>query len=788
MNRYALFLLLLLTVCLPLSAAGIVLTEKGKTQCQIVIESGERPRAVAFAGKELATWLGRVSGADIPIVKQPGKEKVKIYIGTPESSPYIANAVKAFPGDMEKLKDNDGYLIHAENDTIIITGASPKSVLNGAYTLLEQVTDIVFVRPLGAERGAGTVYGANADLKAKPGHIVDVPFLKDHRYYTCNLEPALWQTRNRNLIPVAFTRMDMKSYERYASMGVKWTCFIWLGRIIPAAKYLESHPEFFTELNGKRTAGFDYNVCFMNPDSPKYAVEEVERICKGLPKKVEVSGFSHGDHGIVCGCKLCTVPIDCGNGVIVKPEDRNFRSTQYAIFVNRIARMLAEKYPDMELQGGGYLFTNSAPGVKPEPNTAVRFCPYPSRQMKYPIYHDRNKKWRELAEGWAKAGGIPHVYEYYLCDATPRFYHPVADIMQKDLQYYRDKGIRGMYLDTTRLDSETGEAGQAHDMSAIEYYTMSRIMWNPDLNVDEIRREFCRRAYREAAEPMYAFYSLVSKCYYANTAIGGSWRDDPAATLNSHLVRSGNAEKALQHLTEAELKARHPASRELIQRIRNLYISYLPAKIVRKEDPAVIVPRIDTPPDMGRIGGLSWTGSAILPIDRFAGNRKPKNKMEETSGTSLIRLMHDGKYLYIGWRFNATGKGGLRQPRDTVPKGSTAEIYFTDDPDDRDKTICLMFDNNENQYDIKGNHETWDSIWSVKTSLRQVNIVKFWSAVIKIPLSDLDRREDGSVYAMFFDSESGRAWFGGKPGDPKTYRRLIFQDEPLLPYPKGNLK
>lgn len=560
---------------------------------------------------------------------------------------------------MRKLDGSDGFLIYQEASAIYIVGASPKGVLNGAYRFLEEVTDLIFVRPARSENGSGTVYGSRETLEYLSGkqHLrLEVPALKDHRYYSHNNHPESlrWQNRNCNLTPVTFMKAkDLKVYSECASMGVKWIFPVGLGTLIPKAKYWETHPEFFPLINGKREAGKDYNLCFMNPDLPAEAAKQIALYAEGLPAKVQISGFGHGDHGIVCRCELCSAPIQGPDGVTIPPGAPNFYSTQYAIFVNRVAKLLAETHPEITLGGGGYLFTADAPGVRPEPNTALCLCPYPDRKMKFPIYAPENAIWRDRAEAWASLNGIPHVYEFFLCSTTPQFYHPVSEIVRKDLLYYQKHGIRGFYLDTAAVDGHQSASEYAFDMSAMEYYVISRLMWDPSLSVDALRREFCRRAYREAADSMYSFYSLIQKNYYARSVPGGSWRDHPNATLDLYVIKSGSLDSALGFLDKAEEEARHPASRELITRLRNRFVDLLPDQVSKDLDTGLLVPKVETPPENPQVNGPDWTGAALIDLTRFAGNRQGRNSMGRAPENfrSEIRLMHDGKNLYIGWIF-----------------------------------------------------------------------------------------------------------------------------------------
>ena len=74
-------------VCLAgTAAADIVVVEKGRTQAEIIAPAGEKAApAEVHAGRELQHWIGRITGAYVPLLaseKEGDAElKVKLHVG-----------------------------------------------------------------------------------------------------------------------------------------------------------------------------------------------------------------------------------------------------------------------------------------------------------------------------------------------------------------------------------------------------------------------------------------------------------------------------------------------------------------------------------------------------------------------------------------------------------------------------------------------------------------------------------------------------------------------------------
>ena len=627
--------------------AGVPLVKDGLPLAQVVVESKTGSRQLAYAAQELTNWVAKLSGAALPINPTAGEYKTEIVLGTPDTSAAVKQFAARRADDFKRLADNDGFIIAEEGGwfgpkTVYLAAGRTKGVLNAVYRFLERNSDIIWVRPLHAEDGFGTIYGYHPDMVNSIDNLVEVPTFGHHRYWTYCGD---WgrgfvnrhQARNLNLCenwlgdwsadkdrPLLFDTTQLDGALSF-DMGAFTNDFI----------------EAFPLIRGKRQTGREHQVCYSHPKTLELFTRECAKKVKQNP---QVTSWFLGvaDNWSLCECDLCKKPIACPNGKVVDNDDPAFRSTQYNLFINKLQDNLKREFPDFgTIRSDAYLF-NAVPPAFPTGRPVGPYCPYVKNHKK-PIFDDAvNAHWHEIAENYRK-GGMPFcsLYEYYLCTTTPQFPHAVCEVAQQDYRYYREMGVRGVYLDVDGSD-EIGNKGHQWDASAIEFWTMARLMWNVDIDVTETRHEFCRRAYREAALVMIEYHDRIAKIYNEDST-GCFWNDDPVIATKHYIVEKGLAGWVREILARAEDAAKHPGSKALVHRHRAWMLELIdkaeksPKRIVYNVKQRKGVPDLDP-------NGAYWKDVAALgPITRISRPAPVSN--------TTIKVAHDRKNLHILFEF-----------------------------------------------------------------------------------------------------------------------------------------
>jgi len=773
---------LLLLAAPRLTAAPLQLVVQGRPNAEVVLDLKEPQRQLQYAAQELTNWLGRISGGVIPVAGAPGKGAVKIYLGTPRHSPAIAAFSKECPGDFKRLEGSDGFIIRRRDDSIYLAAVKTKGVLNSVYRFLERNTDIIFAREFEAEDGCGTIYGHHPTIVNTVEDLVDVPVFPDHRFWTGNTEGNVaWQARLLN----TFTRpldgnMSPAVYKRISTLQdvSSMSGSLGLGLIDPG-KYYGEHPDFFPLVKGQRVRYHDCQLCFMNPKMIAAFCEEAAKVVAGNPKRVASYSVGLGDNWDVCECPLCLAPITLPGGGVVRPEDRNFRSTQYTLFVNAVSDYLTSRFPHVRpLAGAAYLFTAEAPAV-PARGGGPGYCPY-IKNHKKPVFDDTiNAVWHAKAERFKQAGmPAASLYEYYLCSSTPQFYHAVCEVARQDFNYYRPH-LKGVYLDVVYGDAPEHGGDKVYDISAIEFWVMSRLMWNPDTDVREARREFCRRAYREAAEPMIAYYERLAQNYNEDPA-GCYWNDDPVSACKHYLVDKGLTGFVRETLAKAVGQAAHPGSRRLIELHQGRMLGLIGQ--AEKLPPRVTlqVPFSETPPAGDDVNAAEWAPGAL--IDGFS---KVSDAKVPSSRKSTVRFLHDKRNLYIAARFEDPGffadyQAGKFARNANQPgfgwggqDGPYVELFVDGGLRAAGSYYHLAFALNGSQYSGRGASaiESDPPQWTVSCRAQP----GYWTARVVIPLAEIgvNITQGNKLGAMIVANDG--AWNGGQWHSPTGFQTLVLE-------------
>ena len=744
---------------------AVTLVTGGQPAANIVLEPAAAKNAqLAYAAKELTNWIGKITGAKLETVEADaqGGGKAKVVLGTPETSKLIAAFAKERAADFARLKDNDGFIIAENGNAVYLAAGRTKGVLNAVYRFLERNSDIIWVRPMEAEDGFGTIYGKKTGFANVVKNLVDVPSFGHHRYWSGGRNSDPHQARLLNT-------WDKAVYGDTTLHQVLFPNTL-------LSKHLKEHPEVSALLpNGKRAGGHDFNLCYMHPKTFELFAREAEAV---VAKNPDVTEWFVGiaDSWAVCECELCKKPIALPNGKVVSHGDDNFRSTQYNLFLDRLTKHLKTKFPNFTtIRSDAYLF-NAIPPAYKTGRPVGPYCPY-VKNHKRPVFDDQvNGHWHALAEGYRKAGmPFGSLYEYYLCTTTPYFPHAVCEVAQQDFKYYLPE-MTGIYLDARGHDLAKGES--AFELSAIEFWTMSRLMWKVDIDIKETRREFCRRAYREAAPQMIAYHEKLAEIYNADST-GCFWNDDPVIACKHYIVEGGLADWVRAILAKAEAAAKHPGSKELVRRHRAKMLELIDKAEKAPKRVVHTVKQLKGVPDLDPNGGYWKDVEAIGPITKIA---KP-DSVDHTT----IKVAHDRANLFVLFEFRDAphflakwkafaDKGQVDNwPKDEPFQWDTpVEMYL--DGDLGLKGSYYMFSNmfNGHKTTCRGSSSGDPVDWKVKmeptdTGLRLLATFPFESIGVDIS-------KGNKIGAMFLGAtKPGFAWNGGQWHSPGGFQTLLLE-------------
>ena len=733
----------------------------GQPRAQVVTECATNAQ-IRYAAQELTNWVAKISGAALPVDDAAADLPTTILLGTPETSAKVAAFAAGRKDDFARIGDSDGFVISEGGgffgfggQRITIAAADPKGVLNGVYRFLERNSDIIWARPQHGDDGFGTIYGYHPDLENGIADLVDVPSFPQHRCWT---NPGAEMTRHEERL---LNRFSDGQY------------------LLPNAmldKHFAAHPEVAAlQANGKRYAPKCWGqICYMHPKTLELFTLEAEKKVAAAPKGPHEWFVGIADSWAVCECELCKKPISLPDGTVVEYTNECFRSTQYNLFLNRVAENLRKKHPDFgTIRSDAYLFLSAPPAFKTG-RPVGPYAPYVKNHKK-PVYDDDvNAVWHRRAENYRKAG-MPFVslYEYYLCHTTPQYPHAVSEVAQQDYRYYLPE-MKGIYLD---VSGDKGNGGP-FELSAIEFWTMSRVMWDVNVDVKAARREFCRRAYREAAPLMTEYHERLAADYNADPT-GCFWNDDPVIAAKHYIVEKGLAGWVRDILARAEAAAVHPGSKELIARHRARMLDLVDRAEKAPKRITYTVRQLLGAPDLDPNGTYWKDVEPVGPITKVS--------RQEPVSNVTIKVAHDRTCLHVLFEFRDqprflkkwkeyadAGKVDNFDPRERFEWDTPVEIYI--DGDLKAKGSYYMFSNmfNGHRTTCIGSADGDPVDWRVKMQPAGTGL----ALLASFPFSSvgIDISTGNKVGAMFvMASEPRSAWNGGQWHSPGGFQTLMLE-------------
>jgi hypothetical protein len=512
MKRLLILSIILLATGLP--AQSLRLVDDGEARAVIVLAA--KPSAAATMGaKILSDHLFQISGARLKTVKEDqvaAADSVLIFVGASQLSAKLgAQAGEFGPGEI---------LIKSYPNALVLLGADDplSSDANGTRyavtTFLEDRLGVRFLWP--GELGKIVPRSQTIDIE---------PI--DHRF-----SPLLRQRRIR-MAGGFGTRMakggerlavDAEDYNRFnkAAAATRSTDAGWAGwhrlggslRLMSGhsmghmwEKYGKEHPEWFAMApNGSRdqsNSPHRARLCVSNPELiAAIAQERIEQINQTKQKSVSI-GPNDGGTTTFCTCPQCEAwdapsarkikLIDFSPGANRRQFDHVPLTDRYVRFWNGIAERVVAVHPDTWLTADAYS-VYSAPPVKAKlhPNIAIRYVGV--------SYTKEEKRRQNLADWneWAKAASKIY-FRSNLLLAGRRQGTPVVYIhkLAKDFRSLAPNRMIGTDLDSCCHNWAT---------QGLNYYVMGKLLWNPNLNIDDLLADYCQTGFGAGAKPVKSYF------------------------------------------------------------------------------------------------------------------------------------------------------------------------------------------------------------------------------------------------------------------------------------------
>jgi hypothetical protein len=435
---------------------------------------------------DLAKYLHQITGEEFPVTQDDTSHSSAIMIG--EACPQSIQDAAADLGP-------DGFIIKTENDFLYICGGSIQGTLYGIYAFLEDQlgcrwwswNEEFVPRKTAIKLG-------DLDIQEKP------PFdVHDIMSLEAQTDKNNFHYKSRAKSTLKFT-------------GGNGTLFSFL------KPSFEQHFEFLP-MNEKGERKFnDLHLNYLAPAMPEVLAAAMETEIKKREGNLTdwIYALGQGDWaGGLDQSEESKKVYEDESWTDPHGRKRPGNMAPLLRLANKTSAILQRKHPGIRVGVFPYITTDSPPGkTVPGPNVDI-YLP----RLRYGITlgieeaasdlntdkesRTRSQMIKDSIEQWTKlAPGRMFIWEYGVNFGNFVRPTPVLRSMAQNIKYYHKIGVSGVMIQA----NYTGFGG---DLVVLKNWVWSKLMWNPDLDIDALIKEFCDGYYGPASADIQDYVNTL---------------------------------------------------------------------------------------------------------------------------------------------------------------------------------------------------------------------------------------------------------------------------------------
>jgi len=442
------------------SEQKIILADNESSRYNIIIPKHATPNEIK-AATVLQEYLLQISGTALPVITaDKRKTSYEIILGQNERLDELASPVNY------KFLKEDGFVIKTDSLRLIIAGGNEKGTLYGVYSFLEKY--------LGCRMYSPKVKIVPQQKQVLLGTIDDrqvpvIGFRDTHYRTTWDAEYTDWH------------KLD------HDPTGARTDWGMWVhtfNELVPPQMYYQSHPEYFAMVKGTR---LPTQLCLSNPAVLEIAVQNLRKEIAQNPA-AKYWSVSQNDNKDYCTCDRC------------KALDEREGSPSGSIinFTNQVA----DQFPDKMISTLAYEYGRHAPKtLKPRDNVNIMLCSIEAYRHK-PITDDTSSaEFVKDVEDWGKIAKDIIVWDYVI-----QFNHlvspfPNLHVLQPNIRFFAENGVNAMF--------EQGNREVGGEFAALRSYLISKLLWDPYLDIDSVMNDFLLGYYGAAGKPIREYIDMM---------------------------------------------------------------------------------------------------------------------------------------------------------------------------------------------------------------------------------------------------------------------------------------
>ena len=464
------------------------------------------------AAEELQTYLNLICQKDYPIIAEssvPDSQQGAVYVGATNYAAKLLEKEHPEPFSFDEI------FLKADKGNLVLTGHSRRGALYAVYTFLEDIcgcrwfTEDVSRIPSTHE----LTYPSELSISYAPKII-------SREVYNPYAQNSLFSARNKGNGSI-----DSQHGGRISILNGVHSFF----NLIPPQKYFEEHPDWFSKIDGTRV-GEGAQLCLTNDEMRKELTKNLLEQLRANPETTIVD-VSQNDRFMFCTCETCR-QVD---------EEEGSHAGTLIRFLNQVAADVEKEFPDVLVETLAYQYTRKPPKlVRPRNNILIRLCSIEC-DFARPFTDDANRDFMEDLAGWSRIANHLFIWDYVTNYEDFIGPHPNWDALAPNIRTLAEHNAIGLF-----------EEGEGFDFCEMKNWVLMKLMWNPELDIRELMKDFCDTYYGKEATPFIINYwnVLLERarksgvdvgCFYAH-----AWRWIDLTSLTEATLQLRQAEKAVQ--------------------------------------------------------------------------------------------------------------------------------------------------------------------------------------------------------------------------------------------------
>lgn len=470
-----------------------LLDKNGAPQYRIVI-SKDADIQVKYAAEQLKARLDSFGHGEFSLITdEQAQESPELRVGNTNRSQDILPDV-----------GYDGISIRACKDgSIELMGGEHRGTLNAVYSFLME--DLGY-RYWGTDCPNDTIL--NEDGPAAEHIPEQLSFVPVTRSYTPQLfwrSPFLYSSfrtnfavRNRTDSPDA--NFEYVPAEAGGPIYAPWGYIHTLPWLVDPNKLFNDHPDWYMmDATGKR---INYNqLCETNSELAEYLIDYYMSRIEGLSQIPKLIGITKRDGGGVCHCPECTR---------VNQEEESDAGSLLTL-INRVAEGIGEKYPQIRIMTFAYLETAKCPKhLKPAPNVSILYCNNKNAWSHFFVSARNEQAVIQDVSAWGAVAPM------VIWDYSTNFDHyslpmPNLGVIADNIRFWVENNAEGIM-------TQGAYQSYGSERENMRSWIIAQLLWNPNLDLDSLIKDFITGYFGKAAAPMLAYTKMLedSRLKYAD--------------------------------------------------------------------------------------------------------------------------------------------------------------------------------------------------------------------------------------------------------------------------------